>query len=65
MKKAKKGRKDPVQLEVDRVLDAVRAAVGSCDRAVPEAALLDALMGEAEGWRMRLQELDLGSEDEE
>ena len=48
-------------MTVDQVLKIIRDAVGSCTAS--ERELFEALDAEAEGWRMRLQELD--DEDEE
>ncbi len=39
-------------------IDAVRTAIGDCDLSVSEADLYKKLLTEAEGWRMRLEELE-------
>lgn len=50
-------------MNLKETLEAVRDAVGKCDRRVTEIELMRALDAEAEGWRMRLQELEDEQED--
>ncbi len=39
-------------------IDKVRNAVGDCDLSIPEVDLYNALVTEAFGWQMRLEELE-------
>lgn len=45
-------------MSIDEVLDAIRNAIGRCDRRVPEVDLLRALVIEAADWKMHLAELE-------
>ena len=47
---------------VDAMLDEIRAAMARCT--APERAVYEAVCSEAEGWEMRLQELEEGADDE-
>lgn len=49
--------------DVQETLKKIRKALGEYDG--DEKALLEELHAESEGWRMRLQELDLEAEDSE
>ena len=48
---------------IKKMLDEIRQAIGRCNE--PERVVMEELMGEAEGWKMRLEELDEEAEDEE
>ena len=53
MKAKSRQEPDPISL----MLDDVRAAIGRC-RNVPEKDVYEALCAEADGWKMRLEELE-------
>jgi hypothetical protein len=46
---------------IQHMLDEIRAAMGRCT--APEKECYDALVTEAAGWKMRLEELEAESED--
>jgi hypothetical protein len=41
---------------IKKMLNEIRQAIGRCNE--PEREVMEELMGEAEGWKMRLEELD-------
>jgi hypothetical protein len=50
-------KKQPQQKsEIDILLDKIRKAMAECN--APELEMLEALVSEADGWEMRLEELE-------
>lgn len=45
-------------MNIDDLLDAIRDLIGQADPSIPERDLYDALVGESDGWRMRLEEIE-------
>lgn len=50
-------KRSPAQRAIDVMLEGVRDAVGRC-RGTSEREVLEALLAEAEGWKMRLREVE-------
>lgn len=44
--------------EIESLLADIRQVIGMHADAIPEGELLQALLGEADGWKMRLKELE-------
>jgi hypothetical protein len=49
-------------MNVEQVLQQVRDAISESDRSISEKDLYEALVAEAEGWKMRLEELEAEEE---
>jgi hypothetical protein len=44
-------------MNVNQMIEAIRDIIGRTDRSIPEIDVMQALVDESEGWRMRLDEL--------
>lgn len=49
--------------EIDTMIEDIRRAISRCGE--PEKMVYEALMSEAEGWKMRLEELEAEEQDPE
>lgn len=45
-------------MNIKEMIDAIREVVSNTDRSIPESDVLTALVAEAEGWKMRLEEIE-------
>jgi hypothetical protein len=45
-------------MNLKQLIEAIRELVGKTDRSIPEVDVMAALVNEADGWNMRLQELE-------
>lgn len=51
----------PKKSKIEIMLDKIRAAMAECD--LPEKEVYEALCSEAEGWQMRLEEIEAEEDD--